>query len=90
MRVFNRNQDEVNTVRQFPAPYDSVATIPERLRPKFAYRLQDMTHEAQADLGRDELLTIEIDYSNMQRWYELVKDFTAESRFIHLTPFYLH
>ncbi len=86
MRTITRLEDEVNTVRQFPAPYSSVATIPSRLKPKFEYRLAKMTPEEQSALGRDELLTIEIDYSNMQRWYEAVKQFTAQSRFIHLDP----
>jgi len=85
MEILTRFEDEVNTVRQFPAPYNSVESIPDELKGKFAYRLENMNETERQALTRDELMTIEIDYSNMQRWYYHVKEHTPESIFIYLS-----
>jgi hypothetical protein len=86
MRTIVRKERDVNTVRMRAPPYESVDTIPERMRNKFSYVLDNMNVEEQFRLSWDDLHAIEIDFSNMQRWYSLVSDFTASSIFIHLDP----
>lgn len=82
-----RDEDDVNTVRQMKyVPYQNVDTIPKRILNKFTYRLKNMSIEEQQKLNKDDLLTIEVDYTNMQNWYDYIKDFTAKSRFIYLDP----
>ena len=86
MRTIIRKETEVNTVRTRMPPYESVETIPKNMLNKFKYVLDKMTDEEKSRLNRDELHTIEIDFSNMQRWYSLVSKHTAHTVFIHLDP----
>jgi len=85
-RIIVRSEDEVNTVRTRLPPYVSTDTIPERIRGKFKYFLDTLSADDAAKLNRDQLHTIEIDYSNMQRWYPAIAEYTAKTEFIHLTP----
>lgn len=85
-KIIVRSDEEVNTVRTRLPPYVSVATIPDRIRGKFKYFLDTISADEADTLNRDQLHTIEIDYSNMQRWYPAIENYTAKTDFIHLTP----
>lgn len=83
-KIIIRSEEEVNTVRTRLPPYESVDTIPDKIRGKFKYFLDKLPIDT--TMNRDQLHTVEIDYSNMQRWYPYIEEYTAKTEFIHLTP----